>query len=197
MITNGLKAVSWRSLTVALITAVTVMIASPAFAKRVGKATVPDNLTVGSTDLPLRGAGLRTRAVFKLYAAALYTTVEGDGNAVSEADEPMALHLHILSKLVSKKKMVAALNDGFKASTGGDASAIQGEIDQMIAAMDKPLEPGVSYTLAYEPGVGTTMTRNGEDAVVIEGLAFKQALFGIWLGDSPAQGKLKTSMLGG
>jgi len=177
------------TLITAFAAAVLMAIATPAFAKKVGKATVPDSISVAGADVPIRGAGLRTRAVFKLYAAALYTSVEGDGNAVAAADEPMAMHLHILSKLVTKDKMVAALNDGFKASTGGDTSAIQSDIDAMIAAMTKPLEPGVSYTLSYEPGAGTTMTRNGEDPVVIGGLDFKKALFGIWIGDKPAQGK--------
>ncbi len=170
-------------------------LAGPATAKKVGKATVPDSMTVAGTELPLRGAGLRTRAVFKLYAAALYTTETGDAAAVVSADAPMAIHLHILSKLVSNDKMIDALNDGFNNATGGDTSSIQAEIDQMIAAMDEPLKPGVGYTLSYEPGVGTTLSRDGEAAAVIEGLAFKQALFGIWLGDKPAQAKLKTAML--
>ena len=65
----------------------------------------------------------------------------------------------------------------------------------MIAAFVKPLNPGTSYTLAYEPGVGTTMYRNAEVAVVVEGLEFKKALFGIWLGDKPVQANLKKGML--
>ncbi len=185
-----------RSAVIAIATLVTLAVASPAYAKKVGNATVPDSLNISGAELPLRGAGLRTRAVFKLYAAALYTDESGDGNAVTAADKPMGIHLHILSKLVTKDKLVEALNDGFKASTGGDMSSVQGGVDAMIAAMDKPVKRGVTYTLAYEPGVGTTMTRNGEDPVIIEGLEFKQALFGIWLGDKPVQGKLKNGMLG-
>lgn len=187
---------SWRAALVAVVTAATLVVASPAFAKKIGAATVPDTMSIGSEDVPLLGGGLRTRAVFKLYAAALYSNESGDGKAVADADAPMAIHLHILSKLINKKKMVAALKTGFKNSTGGKTSAIQGGIDQMIEAMNaNPLKRGVAYTLTYEPGVGTTMTRNGADPVLIEGLAFKQALFGIWLGDKPAQASLKTRML--
>ena len=181
---------------VALVTAITFGLATPAYAKKVGDATIPDSIDIAGTEVSVRGAGLRRRSFFTLYAAGLYTEMSGDGNFITQADEPMAIHLLITSTLISKKRMISALKTGFKKSTGGDPAAIQGEIDQMIAAFDKPLKPGTAYTLAYEPGVGTRMTRNGEDAIVIEGLAFKQALFGIWLGDNPVQAKLKKGMLG-
>jgi len=154
-------------------------------------------MAIGTEDIPFVGGGLRTRTVFKLYAAALYANETGDGKAVADADAPMAIHLHILSKLINKKRMVAALNTGFNNSTGGNTAGIQSGIDQMLEAMNaNPLQRGVAYTLTYEPGVGTTMTRNAKDPIVIEGLEFKQALFGIWLGDKPAQASLKNSMLG-
>ena len=38
--------------------------------------------------------------------------------------------------------------------------------------------------------------KNGKKRGVIEGLAFKQALFGIWLGGVPADDSLKEEMLG-
>lgn len=197
MISQKIARLSWRQAVIAMVTATTLVIAAPAFAKKVGGATIPDSVVIAGADVPLYGAGLRTRSVLKLYAAGLYTTISGNGAAILQADEPMAVHLLIMSRFISKKKMVSALKVGFDKSTGGDVSAIQDGIDQMIAAMDKqPLKPGVGYTLAYEPGVGTTMTRNGEDAVVIEGLAFKQALFGIWLGDNPVQERLKKGMIG-
>jgi len=51
-------------------------------------------------------------------------------------------------------------------------------------------------TLAYEPGVGTHLMNGDESVSVIPGLEFKQALFGIWLSDKPAQASLKKKMLG-
>jgi len=196
MITS-FKQSTWRTVLVVAATVCTLMVASPASAKKIGSANMPDSVTIGTEQVPLVGGGLRTRAVFKLYAAALYANESGEGKAVADADAPMAIHLHILSKLVNKNKMVAALKSGFKNSTGGDTSGIQDGIDKMIGAMNAgSLERGVAYTLVYEPGVGTIMTRNGLNPVVIEGLEFKQALFGIWIGDKPAQANLKNRMLG-
>lgn len=193
----ALNTSAWRAALVAVATAASVLFTTPALAEKVGGTTVPDSITIGSEEIPFLGGGHRTRAVFKLYAAGFYANESGDGKAVADTDAPMAIHLHILSKLINKKKMVGALKTGFKNSTGGNTAAIQGGIDQMVEAMnDKPLGLGVNYTLSYEPGVGTTMARNGEVGAVIEGLEFKQALFGIWLGDKPAQANLKNRMLG-
>jgi hypothetical protein len=46
------------------------------------------------------------------------------------------------------------------------------------------------------PGKGVEVYINGEYASVTEGLAFKKALFGIYLSDKPAQKSLKKAMLG-
>ena len=181
---------------VAAVAAMMLVISSPAFSKKVGGSNVPDTVSIGGADIPFRGGGVRKRAFFSIYAAGLYTEeTSGDGNTISAADEPMAIHLLITSTLISKNKLIAALKTGFNKSTNGDTSAVQDGIDQMIAAFVKPLNPGTSYTLAYEPGVGTTMYRNAEVAVVVEGLEFKKALFGIWLGDKPVQANLKKGML--
>ena len=119
-----------------------------------------------------------------------------DAASVIDADEAMAIRLDILSDLLTRKKLVEALDEGFDKSTGGNTQAIQPQIDQMLSFMQDKIEPGSRYTLAYEPGVGTHIQRNGENLTTIEGLAFKQALFGIWLSDKPAQKSLKAAMLG-
>jgi len=63
--------------------------------------------------------------------------------------------------------------------------------------MGDAMKSGSSMSFEYEPGVGTHVSRDGEEKAVIEGLEFKQALFGIWLSDKPVSGKLKSSLLGG
>ncbi len=73
--------------------------------------------------------------------------------------------------------------------------AVQAEIDQMIALMQEKIQPGDSYSLAYEPSIGTRVMRNDEELSIVPGLDFKQALFGIWLSDKPAQASLKKAML--
>ena len=50
--------------------------------------------------------------------------------------------------------------------------------------------------MIYTPGSGVAISKNGELKDTIEGIAFKKALFGIWLSDKPADKKLKKAMLG-
>jgi hypothetical protein len=60
----------------------------------------------------------------------------------------------------------------------------------------KEIKEDDSYDLIYVPGKGVEVYINGEYTSVTEGLAFKKALFGIWLSEKPAQKSLKKAMLG-
>lgn len=174
------------------------LIAGPLQAAKVGGITLDESITVGSTETLYNGAGLRKKLFIKLYVGSLYlTTPSTDANAIIDADEAMAIRLNILSDLLTRDKLLSALKEGFDKSTGGNTTPIQPQIDQMIALMQDKVSPGDTLTLAYEPGVGTHVMRDGKELDVIEGLPFKKALFGIWLSDKPAQKSLKTDMLGG
>lgn len=170
---------------------------SPAQAARVAGVELGDNITIGEQALALNGAGIRKKLFIKLYVGSLYLASPVDEAArIIEADEAMAIRLNILSDLLTRKKLLDALETGFEQSTGGNTQAIQAQIDQMIGIMQDKVKPGDQYTLYYKPDSGTHISRNGSELSIIEGLAFKQALFGIWLSDKPAQASLKASMLG-
>ena len=189
-----------RALAGAALGAALALAAGGAGAATVAGVEVEPSIEVAGTPLELAGAGIRTRFFVKLYVAALYLpagTDAADTTGVILADEPMAITLDIVSDRVTREKMVEALEEGFAASTGGDTAPVQDGIDAMLGAMDAPIEAGSSYTLAWEPGVGTRMFRGDDEAVTIEGIAFKRALFGIWLSDAPVQASLKADMTGG
>ena len=59
-----------------------------------------------------------------------------------------------------------------------------------------PFKKGDEILLVYKPGVGTVFYKYKEKRGVISGPKFKKALFGIWLGDKPADKKLKLKLLG-
>jgi len=86
--------------------------------------------------------------------------------------------------------------DGFKASTDGDLSAIQSDVDQFMAVFQEEITEGDVFDLVYLPGEGVRVLKNGEQKDTVGGLEFKKALFGIWLSDKPAQEDLKEKMLG-
>lgn len=165
-------------------------------ATSVAGVTLDETMIVGEQSLALNGAGIRKKLFIKLYVGSLYTAEKGSAADIVAGDAPMAIRLNLVSDLLTREKMVGALMDGFAKSTGGDLAPIQAGIDQLVSVLPEKFESGTVMTLAYEPGVGTHLMEGDESISVIEGLAFKQALFGIWLSDKPAQESLKKAMLG-
>lgn len=173
-------------------------VASNARAAKVAGVEIEESLNVAGQSLKLQGAGLRTRLFIKLYAAGLYIPEGSPSQAtwLVDSDEPIAITLDIVSDLVTRDRMIEALNEGFAASTGGNTDAVANEMQQLKDAMGGAMKAGSSMTFAYEPGVGTRVSRDGEETTIIEGLDFKRALFGIWLSDKPVTPKLKAALLG-
>ena len=193
---NAISSTKLWSISALLFSALLVAV-SPVNAAKVAGITLDDSISVADQSLSLNGAGIRKKLFIKLYVGSLYT-VSGDGSAtdIVTADEPMAIRLNMISDLLTRKKMVGALNDGFKKSTGNNTAPIQAGIDQLISVMPETIATGTQMTLAYEPGVGTHLMDGDTSLSVIPGLAFKEALFGIWLSEKPAQSSLKKAMLG-
>ncbi len=177
-----------------------VAIFSIAFAEaqtQVGDATLPNTITIGGSDLVLNGAGMREKVVFDLYAGGLYLQSKStDAATIINADETMAIKLDIVSGLISSKKMIKAVNDGFKKSMNGDTSSMTDKIETFKGFFSDKIVKTNVFDIAYVKGKGSVVYKNGEEVGVIEGLEFKKALFGIWLGNKPADDDLKEAMLG-
>lgn len=157
----------------------------------------PATLNVGSAQLIKNGFGERSKMFLSLYEGALYLqTKTTDAAAIIAADEPMAFRIKINSKFVSQEKLVAALQEGFTASTGGNTSGIAGEIQQFRACFADPVKVNDVFVLQYVPNSGVTVYKNGTPRGTIAGIDFKKAMFGIWLGNNPVDAGLKTKLVG-
>ncbi len=159
---------------------------------------VEKSLTIESQELMLNGAGMREKLWYDLYVGALYTTVKsGDGNTLVDADLPMAITLDITDEKVTQEKMKDAVTSGFEDSCSSkERKAIQSEINTFIGFFKDAIVKGDEFQIAYIPGKGTMVSKNGKLIGSIAGLEFKRGLFGIWLGDDPADEDLKDGMLG-
>ncbi|WP_027358486.1 chalcone isomerase family protein [Desulforegula conservatrix] len=176
---------------------VLLLTSSVAWAKKVGDYDVPDTLKAGSENLALNGAGFRTKIGMKLYVGSLYTQKPAkDEKAIIDADAPMAITLHIVSGMITSEKMMNAINEGFENSTGGNIAPLKKEIDTFISVFKTEIKEGDKQQFIYVPGTGVEIYKNGAKVNTIAGIAFKKALFGIWLCDKPADGDLKDAMLG-
>tara|TARA_R110002072_G_scaffold23949_2_gene81908 strand:- start:16573 stop:17136 length:564 start_codon:yes stop_codon:yes gene_type:complete len=165
---------------------------------QVGAVTLPNTVNFGGESLSLNGAGIRKKAmVLKLYSAGLYLNEKSsDARAIMNADETMAIKLVITSGFVSSEAMSEAVEEGFEASTGGNTAPLKSEIKKFIGFFSAEIVEDDTFDITYQKGKGVVAYKNGKELGTISGMNFKKALFGIWLGNDPADSKLKKAMLG-
>ncbi|MBT8406273.1 MAG: chalcone isomerase family protein [Deltaproteobacteria bacterium] len=94
---------------------------------------MPESLEAGQAKLMLNGAGVREKFFIDLYVGGLYLKEKNqDAKAIMDADEHMAIRLHIISSRITSKKMEKATRKGFKNATGGNIEAIKVQIEEFI-----------------------------------------------------------------
>ncbi|UNY97700.1 chalcone isomerase family protein [Zhouia spongiae] len=160
---------------------------------KVGDATLPNNITIKGSELKLNGAGVREKLWIDLYAGGLYLTGKSDNaSQIIASEAAMCIKLHIVSGLVTQEKMIDAVTEGFENTTTGFAS--KNQIDKFISFFNEEIVKGNIFDI-YARGGQVTAYKNGELLGTVEGQGFKEALFGIWLSEKPADKKLKKAML--
>lgn len=164
---------------------------------KVGDAVLPNSETFENQKMVLNGAGTREKFWIDLYAAGLYLKAKSqNAEAIMSAKEPMAIKLHIVSKLITSKKMMDAVNKGFEKSTKGNTAPIQNQIDSILSFFKEDIKKDDVFDLVYLPEKGVIAYKNGVERGRIKGIDFKKALFGIWLSNNPAGESLKKGLLG-
>jgi hypothetical protein len=148
----------------------------------------------------LNGAGIRYKAVFKVYTAGLYLPKKA-----STTEE-------VLTMPGAKRVSVTMLREidsaelGKLFARGMEDNMAKAEFSKLIPGVlrmsqifseHKKLNPGDSFQVDWIPGTGAVVVVKG----VPQGEPFKEpeffnALLRIWLGNSPADYKLKDALLG-
>lgn len=165
---------------------------------QVGEVTLPNSLEFNGESLVLNGAGIRKKAmVLKLYSGGLYLPSKSkDASAIVNADQTQAIRLVITSGFVSSEAMSEAVEEGFEASTDDNTGPIANDIKTFKGFFSDEIVEGDTFDITYQAGKGSVCYKNGKELGTITGMEFKKALFGIWLGNDPADNKLKKGMLG-
>lgn len=161
---------------------------------------VDDPITLNGAKLPLNGVGIRYKAVFKIYVAAMYVGVKASTpEEVYAATGPKRLSITLLRDIDSGEigKTFAKAIEG-PALKGEMSRFIPSlvKIEQNFAAHEKLLT-GETFTIDWVPGIGTVLTVKG----MPQGQPFAEielfnTLIGIWLGPYAADWKLKDALLG-
>jgi len=171
-----------------------------AYAADYGGVKVDETTNLNGTQLSLNGAGIRYKAIFKVYVAALYV-----GKKTNAADElltqPGAKRISItmlrgidaneLGKLFTR-----GIEDNMPKSDFAKLIPSILRMSQMFSDY-KNLKSGDVFTIDWIPNTGTVITIKGKPY----GEPFKEpeffnALLRIWLGPNPADWKLKEALLG-
>jgi len=182
-----------------LLTATIVLFTITTFAQaEIAGVKLPATVKVGDKDLQLNGGGIRKKFGFSIYVGGLYLPSKSkDGNAIAKANEAQSIRIAIISGMVTSEKFIESTKEGFQKSTGGNTAPIQAKIDKFLKLfLQNEIVKGDVYDLTYVPTEGVKVYRNGKLLDTIAGMDFKTPLFGIWLGNQPADEKLKAGMLG-
>lgn len=173
---------------------------TPLQAAEVAGVKIEDSARVAGADLKLNGAGLRSKAFFKVYAMGLYLQDrQATGAAVLAAPGAKRVHLHMLRD-VDAGDFSEALADGIKDNhTEAEAKALAPRLAVLTGLMNeiKQAKTGLAIQLDWLPGAGTQVVIGGQArGKPIEGEDFYRALLRIWVGDKPVSGDLKKALLG-
>lgn len=156
---------------------------------------------VGGKTLQLNGAGLRTRAIFKVYAAGLYVPEKSSSAATLLAQKgPRRVAIGMLRN-VDADSFAGSLNDGLKANLSEQQLAgFKSQIEALTANMKAVGEAkkGDQINFEFTPEAGTRLVVNGQPrGNAIAGEDFFEAVLRIWIGEKPADGDLKKALLRG
>jgi len=166
----------------------------------VGGVKLEDQIDMRGSKLVLNGAGVRYKAVFKVYTAGLYLGKKaGTPEEVLAVTGPKRLQITMLREIDSNEL-------GKLFTRGVQDNAPKTEMSKLIPGLikmgqifsdQKKLVAGDVFMIEWVPGTGTVITVKG----VPQGEPFKEpeffnALMRIWLGPVPADWKLKDALLG-
>ena len=155
---------------------------------------------VGSASLPLNGAGVRVRAIFKVYVAGLYVPQRSaDPEKLLAQSGARRISLVMLRNL-DAESLASALHDGLKNNhTDAQLKAMAPQTTALNAALNAvgEVKKGDVIYFDYLPDAGTRVTVNGQvQGTSIPGEEFFTAVLRIWLGNKPADSGLKKGLLG-
>ena len=176
--------------------AVVALSITPLFALEVGGVKLPDTVSAGGKTLKLNGAGIRKKAIFKVYVAALYVeTPSKDAATLISSNQVKSIRLHMLRD-VEGAKVSGAIVEGFENNSRAALPQLKARLDQ-LAKLLPDVKQGDEIDLTWLPDKGTEVSVRGTNTGTIEGRDFADALFSVWLGPNPVQEDLKMALTAG
>ncbi len=178
-------------------------IALPVYAQElaVGSTKFPINTTVSEQKLQLNGAGIRYKAIFKVYAAGLYLAKPSkspeDVLSMPGAKRVTMVFLRELDAKEFGKLMIAGVENNVK-----DKKQLVNATPGLLKMGDifsryKKMNPGEEIHFDLNADKSVSLQVRGKTEAIAGGTDFYDAILLVWLGKSPVDYKLKEAMLAG
>ncbi len=159
-----------------------------------------DAIELHNAKLQLNGAGIRYKAIFKVYVAALYLGKKvATPEEVYAASGPKRMSITLLREIDSNE-----LGKSF--TKAFEENAPKTEMSKLIPGLlkmgqvfsdQKKMLAGENFTIDWIPGAGTVISVKGKtQGEAIKEVEFFNAMMRIWLGAKPADWKLRDELLG-
>jgi hypothetical protein len=184
-----------------LLSAMLISTMASAYAVEIHGINVKDSEQVGGKALILNGAGTRYFALFfKVYVAGLYLPRKtADAEEAITMAGPKMIHLVMLRNVGSStlsKKLIEDLDNNVSPQELSKLSPSINRMNQLFKERAE-LKTGDVINLIYTPGQGTTIQINGSRVgAAFTDPDFFNALEKVWLGNKPAETRLKSALLG-
>lgn len=167
-------------------------------AAEVAGVKVEDKIRVGSSDLVLNGAGLRSKLFIKIYVGALYVGEKSTTPAaIYDSPQPRRMIMRLMRDL-DAETLSSALDDGLKSNLSpAELAETKTQADQLASIMKGigKAREGDTISIDFSPD-GVAVSLNGDMRGKVAGEGFAKALLKVWLGDKPADASLKKALLG-
>lgn len=171
-----------------------------AAAAEVNGVKLDDTVRVANQELKLNGAGVRTRAIFKVYVGALYLPEKKKTVQDILASNGARRVRLVLLREISSEDFGQAFMDGLNANSDkAEKAKFVNQTVKMgeIFASIPSLKAGDAINIDWIPGSGMHVLVNDKRVGdVLPDMAFYNAFLRIWLGDKPADSNVKQAWLG-
>lgn len=176
------------------------LLTGSAMAATVGGYPFNDSIRMQGRELRLNGAGVRYKAIFSVYSAGLYLGEKHrQPSNVYAASGPKRMRI-VMLRGVNADEFGQAFLAGIEQNVDKAERARLAEplarFGQLFSLIPE-LKKGDALAIDFLPGQGTAVSLNGRQVgEVIGEPAFYPVLLKIWLGERPADSKLKSALLG-
>lgn len=167
-------------------------------AAEVAGIRVADSLRVGSNELVLNGAGLRSKLFIKVYVGALYVDRrQSTVAALLDISGPRRMVMRMLRD-VDADSLQSALDDGLADNHSAAEMAVMKPRIEALSAIMRGIgkaREGDTIAIDFQPdGLGISL--NGNSLGRVTGSDLPRALLKVWLGENPVDASLKKALLG-